>query len=70
MHITGMATDQNGEKYFVIKNSWGTVIKYGGKQYISMPYFRSKTIAILVHKDAVKENCEIREWSSYQEFNE
>ena len=46
--------DQNGEKYFVIKNSWGTGNKYGGKQYISMPYFKAKTIAILVHKDAVK----------------
>ena len=53
MHITGLATDQNGEKYFVIKNSWGTGNDYGGKQYISMPYFRAKTIAILVHKDAV-----------------
>ena len=54
MHITGMVTDQNGEKYFVIKNSWGTGNKYGGKQYISMAYFKAKTIAILVHKDAVK----------------
>ncbi|PCJ82255.1 MAG: aminopeptidase [Bacteroidetes bacterium] len=54
MHIVGLATDQSGAKYFVIKNSWGQGNKYGGRQYISMPYFRAKTIAILVHRDAVK----------------
>jgi len=54
MHIVGLATDQNGEKYFIIKNSWGTGNKYGGKQYVSMAYFRSKTISVLVHEDAVK----------------
>ena len=42
MHIVGMATDQTGAKYFVIKNSWGTGNKYGGIQYVSMPYFKSK----------------------------
>ena len=54
MHIVGLSTDQNGAKYFVIKNSWGTGNKYGGLQYVSMPYFRAKTISVLVHKDAVK----------------
>ena len=53
MHIVGLATDQTGKKYFIIKNSWGTNNKYGGKQYISMAYFRAKTISVLVHKDAV-----------------
>jgi bleomycin hydrolase len=53
MHIVGLATDQFGEKYFVIKNSWGTNNLYGGRQYISMAYFRSKTIAILIHRDAI-----------------
>jgi bleomycin hydrolase len=54
MHIVGLATDQSGKKYFVIKNSWGQGNEYGGRQYISMAYFRSKTIAVLIHKDAVK----------------
>ena len=54
MHIVGMSTDQTGQKYFVIKNSWGTDNKYGGLQYVSMPYFRAKTIAVMVHRDAVK----------------
>ncbi len=54
MHIIGISTDQTGQKYFVIKNSWGTGNKYGGIQYVSMPYFRAKTIAVMVHRDAVK----------------
>lgn len=53
MHIVGLATDQTGAKYFVIKNSWGTGNKYGGLQYVSMPYFRSKTIAVMLHKEAI-----------------
>ena len=53
MHITGLSIDQSGKKYFVIKNSWGQNNPYGGHQYISMAYFRAKTIAILVHNEAI-----------------
>ncbi len=54
MHLTGIATDQNGSKYYLIKNSWGEVGQYNGYLYMSEAYLRLKTIAILVHKDAVK----------------
>ena len=53
MHITGLSMDQSGKKYFVIKNSWGQNNLYGGHQYISMAYFKAKTISILVNNDAV-----------------
>ncbi len=53
MHITGMAKDQNGNLYFIVKNSWGTGNEQNGYQYVSMPYFRMKTVSILLHKDGI-----------------
>lgn len=57
MHITGIAKDQNGTKYYLTKNSWGTNGKaYNGYIYASESFVRLKTIAIMVHKDAVPKN--------------
>lgn len=53
MHIYGLAKDQNGTNYFIVKNSWGKAGKYEGIWYISEPYVRYKTINIMVHKDAL-----------------
>lgn len=54
MHITGVVTDQNGTRYYTVKNSWGTVNPdMGGYLYVSQPYFRAKTMSMLVHKDAI-----------------
>ncbi len=51
MHITGIATDPNGTKYYVVKNSWGEMGPYQGYLYASEAYVRMKTIAIVVHRD-------------------
>ncbi len=56
MHITGILHDQNGTKYYKVKNSWGTDEKRtanGGYVYFSTAYMRLKTISVMVHKDAV-----------------
>lgn len=56
MHITGSLKDQNGTKYYKVKNSWGTDEKRnanGGYVYFSESYMRLKAISIMVHKDAV-----------------
>jgi bleomycin hydrolase len=59
MHITGLLRDQNGTKYYKVKNSWGTDEKRnanGGYVYFSEAYMRLKTISIMVHKDALPKN--------------
>lgn len=53
MLIYGVAADQNGTKYYLVKNSWGTDTKYKGIWYASESFVMHKTINILVHKDAV-----------------
>jgi bleomycin hydrolase len=54
MHLVGIATDQNGIKYYYTKNSWGKENSpYNGYLYMSESYVRIKTIAILIHKDAI-----------------
>ena len=53
MVIVGTAVDQKGNKYYKVKNSWDTNQIYDGYFYVSKPYFRAKTLDILVHKDAI-----------------
>lgn len=53
MEIVGVATDQDGNRYYKVKNSWDTNQVYGGYIYVSEPFFLAKTIGIYVHRDAV-----------------
>lgn len=53
MQIFGIANDQNGKKYYMVKNSWGTDSKYNGIWYVSEAFARYKTMDIVVHKDAI-----------------
>lgn len=53
MLIYGLAKDQNGKEYFMVKNSWGTKSKYKGTWYASKAFVAYKTMNILVHKNAI-----------------
>ncbi len=53
MHIVGLYKDQNGTKYLLVKNSWGTGNYPEGYLYVSENYFKYKTINIYLHKDGL-----------------
>ena len=54
MQVFGIAKDQNGKRYYMVKNSWGTMkSEYKGIWYVSEAYMQYKTNAVLVHKNAI-----------------
>jgi len=53
MHVTGICEDQDDNKYFIVKNSWGDGNYCKGYLYASFPYARYKTMNIMIHKDAL-----------------
>lgn len=53
MQIYGIAKDQNGKEYFMMKNSWGDYGPYKGFWYVSKPYVAYKTMNIIVNKNAL-----------------
>ena len=53
MLIYGIAKDQNGTPYYMVKNSWGEAGTYKGIWYASKAFVRYKTMNIIVHKDAI-----------------
>lgn len=54
MHVTGISKDQNGKKYYITKNSWGSSSNsFGGYLNMSENYVRDKTIYVMVHKNAI-----------------
>lgn len=53
MHIYGIAKDQTGKEYYMVKNSWGEAGKYKGLWYASKAFVAYKTMNILVNKNAI-----------------
>lgn len=53
MAIVGLAHDEEGKPYFIMKNSWGRHNPYGGLMYVSFDYFLRKTIAIYLPREVL-----------------
>ena len=54
MEIVGIAHDKKGHRFYICKNSWGTINPYGGFMYLSENYVRLKTIAVFIPKAGIK----------------
>jgi bleomycin hydrolase len=53
MHIIGIATDQAGNTFYKVKNSWGVTGKYDGFIFVSKPFVMLRTTNIMVNKNAI-----------------
>lgn len=60
MQIFGIAKDQNGKKYYMVKNSWGETGKYKGIWYATEAYVKAQTLSILIHKDALPKDLKTK----------
>ena len=58
MHLYGIAKDQNGTKYYLIKNSWGETGKFKGIWYMSENFCKAKTLNIVVNKKALPKDIQ------------
>jgi len=57
MHLVGLSKDSGGRNCFYTKNSWGKESNsFGGYLHLTEDYVRLKTVAIMVHKDAIPKN--------------
>jgi len=53
MHIVGLAKDQSGKEYYIIKNSWGASNDYKGYMYMTKNFVKYKSTAILLNKGGI-----------------
>jgi len=56
MLIYGVAKDQNGKEYYMVKNSWGEYGDYKGIWYMTKAFIANNTMDYLVNKNAIPKN--------------
>jgi bleomycin hydrolase len=53
MHIVGLAENDEGKMFYLVKNSWGTENAFEGYMYLSKKYVQFKTTSLMVHKNGI-----------------
>ncbi|MCB9262305.1 MAG: aminopeptidase [Flavobacteriales bacterium] len=56
MHIVGLVSGPNKEKYYLVKNSWGNKSGFDGYLLMSETYFLMKTVSIYLNSEAIDED--------------
>ena len=56
MSIVGLASDTDGERYFIMKNSWGRNNAFNGLLYMHAAYFLKKTVAVYLPRSVLHSN--------------
>lgn len=60
MHIYGIAKDQFGKKYYLVKNSWGETGKYKGIWYATEAFVKGQSLDVMLHKDALPKDIKAK----------
>ena len=60
MQIYGIAKDQDGKKYYMVKNSWGESGKYKGIWYATESFVKAQTLDFVIHKDALPKDIKAK----------
>ena len=60
MQIYGIAKDQNGKKYYMVKNSWGVTGRYDGIWYATEAFVKGQSLDFMIYKDALPKDLKAK----------
>ncbi len=61
LHVTGSGQDENGKRWYRLKNSWGTWLsRFRGFIYMNEDYFRMKTVILFVNRKALPDTLKLK----------
>ena len=53
LHLVGIGKDEDGHKWYHLKNSWGSWANDNGYVYMAENYFKLKTVILMVNRAAM-----------------